>query len=35
MTGYEGNENDLRIQIKFTTQGIKWLAMEFAKLTKV
>ena len=35
VTGYEGNENDLRIQIKFATQGIKWLAMEFAKLTKV
>ena len=31
--GYEGNEDDLRIQIKFSTHGVKWLAMEFAKLT--
>ena len=34
VTGYEGNENDLRIQIKFSTHGVKWLAMEFAKLTQ-
>ena len=33
VTGYEGNENDLRIQIKFSEHGVKWLAMEFAKLT--
>jgi DNA helicase-2/ATP-dependent DNA helicase PcrA len=33
VTGYEGNENDLRIQIKFSKHGVKWLAMEFAKLT--
>ena len=33
--GYEGNENDLRIQIKFSTHGVKWLAMEFAKLTTI
>ncbi len=35
VTGYEGNENDLRIQIKFRGHGIKWLAMEYAKLTKI
>jgi len=35
VTGYEGNENDLRIQIKFSDHGIKWLAMEYAKLTKI
>jgi len=34
ITGYEGNENDLRIQIKFSDHGIKWLAMEYAKLTE-
>ena len=34
VTGYEGNENDLRIQIKFSDHGIKWLAMEYAKLSK-
>ncbi|MDA1338593.1 MAG: UvrD-helicase domain-containing protein [Proteobacteria bacterium] len=34
VTGYEGNENDLRIQIKFSGHGIKWLAMEYAKLNK-
>ena len=33
VTAYEGNEDDLRIQIKFSKHGIKWLAMEFAKLT--
>ena len=33
VTGYEGNDNDLRIQIKFSSHGVKWLAMEFAKLT--
>jgi len=35
VTGYEGNENDLRIQIKFSDHGIKWLAMEYAKLSEV
>ena len=33
--GYEGNENDLRIEIKFQNHGIKMLAMEYAKLTKM
>ncbi len=35
VTGYEGNENDLRIQIRFSEHGVKWLAMEFAKLTTI
>jgi DNA helicase-2/ATP-dependent DNA helicase PcrA len=35
VTGYKGNENDLAIQINFSTHGSKWLLMEFAKLTKV
>ena len=30
--GYEGNDDDLRIQIKFNSYGIKWLAMEYAKI---
>ena len=33
--GYEGNDDDLRIQIKFNSHGIKWLAMEYAKLTTI
>jgi DNA helicase-2/ATP-dependent DNA helicase PcrA len=32
--GYEGNADDLRIQIKFSKAGTKWLAMEYAKLFK-
>jgi DNA helicase-2/ATP-dependent DNA helicase PcrA len=32
--GYEGNSDDLRIQIKFNKAGTKWLAMEYAKLFK-
>ena len=35
VTGYEGNENDLRIQIKFSDHGMKWLAMEYAKLSEI
>ena len=35
VTGYEGNDNDLRIQINFQDQGIKWLAMEYAKLIEL
>ena len=30
VTGYEGNDDDLRIQINFQSQGIKWRAMEYA-----
>lgn len=35
VTGYEGNDNDLRIQINFQDEGIKWLAMEYAKLIEI
>ena len=34
VTGYEGHEDDLRIQIKFANHGTKWLAMEYAKLSE-
>ena len=33
--GYEGNDDDLRIQIKFESHGIKWLAMEYAKIEPI
>jgi DNA helicase II / ATP-dependent DNA helicase PcrA len=32
---YEGNASDMRIQINFGREGLKWLAMEYAKLEKV
>jgi len=32
VVSYEGNANDLRIQINFGREGLKWLALEFAKL---
>ena len=35
VTGYEGNENDLRVQINFHNYGVKWLAMEYAKLAEI
>ncbi|MDC0183309.1 UvrD-helicase domain-containing protein [Nitrosomonadales bacterium] len=35
VTSYEGSEDDLRIQIRFKEHGVKWLAMEFAKLTTI
>ena len=35
VTGYEGNENDLRVQINFHSHGVKWLAMEYAKLVEI
>ena len=35
VTGYEGQENDLRIQIKFLNHGTKWLALEYAKLSEI
>src|SRR6056300_1034264 len=34
VTGYEGHEDDLRIQIKFANHGTKLLAMEYAKLSE-
>jgi len=35
VTSYEGSKDDLRIQIRFSEHGVKWLAMEFAKLTTI
>ncbi|MAR99990.1 MAG: DNA helicase II [Nitrosomonadales bacterium] len=35
VTSYEGSKDDLRIQIRFSEHGVKWLAMEFAKLTPI
>jgi DNA helicase-2/ATP-dependent DNA helicase PcrA len=35
VVGYEGNRDDLRIQINFGREGMKWLALEYAKLDKV
>ena len=32
VVSYEGNTNDMRIQINFGREGLKWLALEFAKL---
>ena len=32
---YEGSSNDLRVQVQFANAGIKWLALEFAKLEKL
>ncbi len=33
VVSYEGNASDMRVQVNFGHQGLKWLAMEFAKLT--
>jgi len=33
VVSYEGNANDMRIQVNFGREGLKWLALEFAKLT--
>ena len=35
VVSYEGNANDMRVQINFGREGMKWLAMEYAKLEKV
>jgi DNA helicase-2/ATP-dependent DNA helicase PcrA len=32
---YEGSTNDLRVEVQFEKAGIKWLALEFAKLTQL
>ena len=32
VVSYEGNASDMRIQINFGREGLKWLAMEYAKL---
>lgn len=35
VVSYEGNANDMRVQVNFGREGLKWLAMEFAKLTPI
>ena len=34
VVSHEGNASDMRIQINFGREGLKWLAMEYAKLEK-
>lgn len=35
VVSYEGNANDMRVQVNFGREGMKWLALEYAKLEKV
>jgi len=35
VVSYEGNADDMRVQVNFGREGLKWLAMEFAKLTPI
>lgn len=35
IVSYEGNVNDMRVQVNFGKEGLKWLALEFAKLTPI
>lgn len=35
VVSYEGNSNDLRVQVNFGKAGMKWLALEYAKLEKI
>ena len=35
IVSYEGNSNDMRVQINFGREGLKWLALEFAKLNSI
>jgi len=35
VVSYEGNASDMRVQVNFGREGLKWLAMEFAKLTTI
>ncbi|MBZ4201283.1 MAG: UvrD-helicase domain-containing protein [Methylotenera sp.] len=35
VVSYEGNASDMRVQVNFGHQGLKWLAMEFAKLSPI
>jgi DNA helicase-2/ATP-dependent DNA helicase PcrA len=35
VVSYEGNANDMRVQVNFGREGLKWLALEFAKLTAI
>ena len=32
VVSYEGNASDMRVQVNFGREGLKWLAMEYAKL---
>ncbi|MDP2248334.1 MAG: 3'-5' exonuclease, partial [Nitrosomonadales bacterium] len=35
VVSYEGNANDMRVQVNFGRDGLKWLALEYAKLEKI
>lgn len=35
IVSYEGGANDMRVQVNFSNTGLKWLALEFAKLTSI
>ena len=35
VVSYEGNASDMRVQVNFGREGLKWLALEFAKLEKI
>jgi DNA helicase II / ATP-dependent DNA helicase PcrA len=35
VVSYEGNSNDMRVQVNFGAEGLKWLALEFAKLEPI
>jgi len=35
VVSYEGNASDMRVQVNFGRDGLKWLALEYAKLEKV
>ena len=35
VVSYEGNASDMRVQVNFGREGLKWLAMEFAKLNSI
>jgi DNA helicase-2/ATP-dependent DNA helicase PcrA len=35
VVSYEGNASDMRVQVNFGREGLKWLALEFAKLQAI
>lgn len=35
VVSYEGSAEDMRVQVNFSNEGLKWLALEFAKLTPI
>lgn len=35
IVSYEGNADDLRVQVNFGREGLKWLALEYAKLNPI